>query len=218
MRRTILVLCALLVAVSGAEAVVFTLDPSALVVSPGDSVSLDLVASGLGGAVIGDFDLDIDFDPARLTLTGFTLANGLGDVSSGEALDFSLGLVVPGLLNLAVVSTLSEAELLAVQSDPLTVATLTVDVGALGPGTSTTVAGGHRQRAGRGRRRGPVGHRAGRCHPPCPRRNRSGTWQPLAGGEWATRVRRDAEAHPQNLLVKWSGGSGVAPPRRESSP
>jgi hypothetical protein len=140
MRRTTLAICALLVAVSGAEAVVFTLDPSALVVSPGDSVSLDLVASGLGGAVIGDFDLDIDFDPARLTLTGFTLANGLGDVSSGEALDFGLGLVVPGLLNLAVVSTLSEAELLAVQSDPLTVATLTFDVGALGPGTSTTVA------------------------------------------------------------------------------
>jgi hypothetical protein len=47
-------------------------------------------------------DTDIDFDPARLTLTGFTLANGLGDVSSREALDFGQGLVVPGLLNLAV--------------------------------------------------------------------------------------------------------------------
>lgn len=140
MRRTILVICALLLVASAAEAVVLELEPSALVVSPGDSASLDLVASGLGGAVIGDFDVDIDFDPARLTFTGFTLANGLGDVSSGEALDFSLGLVVPGLLNLAVVSTLSEAALLAAQSDPLTLATLTFDVSALAPGQSTTVA------------------------------------------------------------------------------
>jgi hypothetical protein len=140
MRRTILVICTLLLVSAAAEAVVLELDPPALVVSPGDSVSLDLVASGLGGAVIGDFDVDIDFDPARLTFTGFTLANGLGDVSSGEALDFSLGLVVPGLVNLAVVSTLSEAALLALQSDPLTLATLTFDVGALAPGNSTTVA------------------------------------------------------------------------------
>src|SRR5206468_1584084 len=46
----------------------------------------------------------------------------------------------PGLVNLAVVSTLSEAALLALQSDPLTLATLTFDVAALTPGTSTTVA------------------------------------------------------------------------------
>ena len=138
--RILHAICALLLVASAADAVVLELDPSALVVSPGDSVSLDLVASGLGGAAVGDFDVDIDFDPARLTLTGFTLASGLGDISTGEAIDFSLGLVVPGLLNLAVVSTLSEAALLAVQSDPLTLATLTFDVGPLAAGTSTTVA------------------------------------------------------------------------------
>ncbi len=72
---------------------------------------LDLRASGFGAAVLGDYDLDISFDPTVLTLDSFVVSDALGSVAGGEALDVSLGVVSPGLLNPSVISTLSAAQL-----------------------------------------------------------------------------------------------------------
>jgi hypothetical protein len=143
MRRTIgfgfLLVGALALAVLAADAAVLELDPSAVTASPGDTVTVDLVASGLGGAAVGDFDVDISFEPGHLTFTGLTLTAKLGDIALGDALDFSLG-DLGGIVNVALVSTLSPAALALLQSDPLILATLTFDVTGLAAGKSTTIA------------------------------------------------------------------------------
>lgn len=140
MMRFLIALCAALsIGVADARAASIQLVPASQTVSPGDAISLDLLVSGLGGAVVGDFDFDISYDSTRLALDGVALTGALGSMASGEALDFSLGLVSPGLLNLAIVSTLSAAQLDALQADPILLATLAFTVGALPAGQSTTV-------------------------------------------------------------------------------
>lgn len=120
----------LLLVLSGgrAGAVTLGLDPGTAVVAPGDPLVLELVVGARGTDVVGDFDVDVEFDPAVLSLTGFVLADTLGDPSFGDALDFSLGELMPGLLNLAVVSTLASAVLDGIQGDPFGLATLEFDV------------------------------------------------------------------------------------------
>lgn len=101
---------------------------------------LDLRASGFGAAVLGDYDLDISFDPTVLTLDSFVVSDALGSVAGGEALDVSLGVVSAGLLNLSVISTLSAAQLDVLQGASFSLASLGFTVGPLAPGSSTTVA------------------------------------------------------------------------------
>src|SRR5262249_1130426 len=106
MTRLILALCTVpSIAVADARAASIQLTPGNQTVSPGDATSLDLLVSGLAGNVVGDFDVDVTYDSTTLTVDGFTLGGGLGAIA-GQALDFSLGVVTPGGLNLAVVSTL----------------------------------------------------------------------------------------------------------------
>ena len=118
---------------------IFFLPASATVV-PGNPVSIDLMISSLGsGVVLGDFDLDISFDPTHLSLTGFQPSDALGSIAAGDALDFSLGLVSSGLVNVTVISTLSSAALSTLQSEPFRLAALEFNVLALTPGASTQV-------------------------------------------------------------------------------
>ena len=109
---------ATLLAVSGlvialpATATTISLIPSAADVRPGDTVSLDLVIAGLvDGAApsLGDFDIDLSFDPAALGFQGYTLGTALG--GPGEALDVSFGFFPPGGVNVAQVSLLTVDEL-----------------------------------------------------------------------------------------------------------
>jgi hypothetical protein len=123
-----------------AEAASIALQPAAQIVSPGDSVVLDLMASGFGAAVLGDYDLDISFDPTVLTLGSFAVSGALGSIAGGEALDFSVGVVSPGLLNLSVISTLTAAQLDVLQGASFSLASLGFTVGPLAPGSSTVVA------------------------------------------------------------------------------
>jgi len=126
--------------ISGARAATLSFTPAAVSVLPGDTVFLDVMISGLGGSVVGDFDLDVGFNPAALTLAGFVPGNSLGVISIGEALDFSLGLTAPGSLNIAVVSTLPAASLAAIQTGPFSLATLEFTVGALSGSTLVQIS------------------------------------------------------------------------------
>ena len=132
----------LLAVTSHAGAVVLSLEPSSQIAGPGDSVSLDLVISGLGNGApdsLGDFDIDISFDASALSFLGYTLGTSLGDVGLGEAFDGSFGDLGGGLVNLAEVSLLFPFELDALQADTFTLATLDFSVDVLAPGDSTTV-------------------------------------------------------------------------------
>jgi len=136
-----LLLCtSLLLSFSSAPAATIALQPASQSVLPGDTIVLDVVISNLASSVVGDFDLDIGFDPALLTFDGYALSGALGDVSSAAALDFSLGLTGPGSVNLAVVSLLPETTLQGIQSPPFSLATLQFTVGPLPPGGITIVS------------------------------------------------------------------------------
>jgi hypothetical protein len=121
-----------------AHAITISVLPASQTVSPGDTVTLQLFISNLGGQIVGDFDLNIGFDSSLLTFNSYTLGGSLGAIPA-QAFDFSLGEIGPGSLNLAEVSTLSGAALDALQSDPFSLASIVFTVVALSPGTSTTV-------------------------------------------------------------------------------
>jgi hypothetical protein len=136
-QRMLAALCGVatvLVIAAPARAATVQLLPFTQNVSPGDAITLDLVVSGLGGSVVGDIDLDVTFEAAFLTLNTVTPGPALGDI-----LDFSGGLLSPGVFNIAFISTLSTAALDALQSDPVTLASLLFTVAALAPGDSTAV-------------------------------------------------------------------------------
>ena len=84
-------------------------EPVSQIVPVGESVSVDLVISGLGDysePSLGAFDLDITYNTAILDFTGYTLASYLGDISLWEAVDNSGGETTPGTINLWEISLL----------------------------------------------------------------------------------------------------------------
>ncbi|MEJ2693424.1 MAG: hypothetical protein P8166_10310 [Candidatus Thiodiazotropha sp.] len=97
-----------------AGAVTLSLEPSASTAKVGDTVSLDLMISGLGdyiGDSLGDFDLEVMFDSSVFSFDGYSLADYLGDPGWFEAVDYSFGEYAPGRIGLTEVSLLSAAEL-----------------------------------------------------------------------------------------------------------
>lgn len=134
-------------------AVVLSLEPSSQNAVPTDAVSLDLTVSGLtagGPDSLGDFDVDIAYDSTALSFTGYSLGVFLGDIGLGEAMDFSLGDLGGGIINLAEVSLLEPDAVTCIfcagpylddlQSDSFVLATLDFIVDILPIGGSTTVA------------------------------------------------------------------------------
>jgi hypothetical protein len=124
-------------------AVTLSLEPSASTAKAGDSISLDLMISGLGdytGDSLGDFDLEVMFDSTVLSFDGYSLAGYLGDSSWFEAIDYSFGEYAPGRIGLTEVSLLSPAELDALQPDSFALATLDFTVGLLAEGESTLLS------------------------------------------------------------------------------
>jgi len=138
-----LLVAVLLVATSTpAAAIVFKLAPAAQIAASGDAVSLDLVVSGLGDVsspALGDFDVEVGYDPLALSFTNYSLGLLLGDESLGEAIDFSLG--DQGFsVNLGEVSLLFPSELQALQPDNFVLARLDFNVLSLLPGSSTALS------------------------------------------------------------------------------
>jgi hypothetical protein len=136
-----------------AVAAFLNLVPADQTASPGDLVTVDLIIGGLGDFApdsLGDFDVDIAYEPGKLSLSGFVLGDYLGDIGLGEAGDFSLGDSGGGLLNLAVVSFLEADDLSCVfcippylddlQPSSFVLASIEFLVGVgLTPGTSTPI-------------------------------------------------------------------------------
>jgi hypothetical protein len=119
-RSALLALGALLLA-APARAVTIGFDPSATTASPGDPVLVDVVVSDLAGEIVSAYDLDVVFDASVLSATSVNFSAALG--SAGQA--FYDASAAPGLVDLAGVSLLSDAALLAIQGgDRVTLATL----------------------------------------------------------------------------------------------
>ncbi|GAC33388.1 hypothetical protein [Paraglaciecola polaris] len=122
--------------------VMLSFAPSSQVTTTGDSVSMDLMISGLmaGSAdSLGTFDLDIFFDDSRLSLTSYSLTDMLGDLAT-EAIDDSFGEFVPGLIGISILSLLEVDELDVLQGSAFSLATFNFDVDQLEEGETTTVS------------------------------------------------------------------------------
>jgi hypothetical protein len=107
-KSLVLVVSLMLSNVSNASLMLW-LDPAVQPGTTGDNVTLTLMAGNLddlSSLSLGAFDLDILFDPAVLSFTGYTLFDGLGDIGLFEALDLSLGEYAPGVVGLSEVSLL----------------------------------------------------------------------------------------------------------------
>ena len=82
----------------------------------GDSVSMDIIISGLETNNISSFSFTLDFDSAILSFDSYALGTGLGDLTAFEALDTSSG------AKLVETSLLSDFSL---QPDSFTLASVT---------------------------------------------------------------------------------------------
>jgi hypothetical protein len=125
-----------------AHAALIELQPDDLLAGPGDSLSFDLIVSGLGNGgpdSLGAFDISVGFDPTKLAFTGYSLGDLLGDVGLAEAIDASAG-DVGGAVNVAEVSLLSATDLDTLQPDSFVVATLEFDVVDLDPSVVTQLS------------------------------------------------------------------------------
>lgn len=113
-----------LLGVQSASAVTIDFSPAVpATVASGDTLSVDIVASGLGTApadIVSAFDILVSFDSAVLTPTGFSFNTNLGDPGLFEALNNDTEgtdpFAVAGLADLFEVSLLSDADLLTLQS------------------------------------------------------------------------------------------------------
>ena len=113
MRKTIIVIlsCVLMFLFSStSHAISLELVPSMDSVFVNDIFSIDLVVSGLGNEAapsVGSFDLNVAFDPLIFAYVDHSLGPYLGDISLGEAIDWSpTEPIFPGIINLNELSLL----------------------------------------------------------------------------------------------------------------
>ena len=122
-RAVIACLVALLWSIEG-QAISIGFQPVSQSVVLGDSVLVDIVVSDLGGEIVSAYDLDIAYDAAILSAVSVTFGPSLGNEALFEVFsDFDLSM--PGLVDLAQLSLLSDANLLLLQGgDSVVLATL----------------------------------------------------------------------------------------------
>ncbi len=128
-----------LLQIGHANAALLSLEPDASSASPGDTVAIDLVVSGLGdftAPALGAFSAEIAFDPAAIAFSDYLLGGFLGDATALESVDVSTG-VSAGIVGLGEVSFLASHLLEAQQPDWFILATLTFDILSLAPGQQT---------------------------------------------------------------------------------
>jgi hypothetical protein len=116
-------LFAVLLLAAPAHSVTIAFAPSKTSVSVGDPFVVDLVVSELAGEIVSAYDVDIRFDAAVVRADTVVASNALGDAGALEALLDAV--IAPGRVDLAGVSLLSDAALLALQgSAAVTLASL----------------------------------------------------------------------------------------------
>ena len=111
-----------------------TLDfiPSISNVNENDAFDVDVAISDLGGALVGAFDISVDYDPAVLSATGVQFSDSLGDASFFEAITFS-DTSIAGTVSAFNTSLLFDFELAALQpSGGFTILTLSFLADAIG--------------------------------------------------------------------------------------
>ena len=118
-----------------AEAITIGLQPAATTVDVGDTLTLDVVISGLdsAGEIVSAFDLDVTFDQTMLQATGVAFSDFLGDPTSFEALADAV--LIPGRIDFWEISLLSDSDLLSRQPGSFALATLSFQ--AVGVGTTS---------------------------------------------------------------------------------
>lgn len=121
---------ALLLAAGASQAATIGFDPDTASGAPADTIMLDLVVSDLGGEIVSAYDLDILYDDSLLSPLTVTFSSELGIALSDATL------LSPGVLDIAAVSLLSDADLMALQDgNSVTLATLSFQVLAEGEST-----------------------------------------------------------------------------------
>lgn len=75
-------------------------------VNNGDTVTVDLVASGLGDDTLSVFDLDVTYDASALAIDSFSYGDALGSIDFFEATEFGFGDDGAGTLSLGLLSFL----------------------------------------------------------------------------------------------------------------
>jgi len=110
--------------------VTLTLVPSAGSLLPGQTLSVAVVVGGLtdmaGEIALESFDLDLSFDTTRLQFDSLSFATSLGDPNDGGE-TFVSGPGTPnvsGVVLMGEFSSLTGAQLLALQNAPFTLATI----------------------------------------------------------------------------------------------
>ena len=141
-RHVLLLLSAFLMHTPWAHATLIALQPSSTYATTGDSISLDLVISGLGNFgpdSLGAFDISVGYDPGVLTFTSYSLGNFLGNIALAEAINSSTG-NLGSAVNVSEISLLSAVGLDALQPSAFTLATLNFNVTNLAAGTVTQLS------------------------------------------------------------------------------
>ncbi len=118
------------------------LEPGSTYATTGDSISFDLVISGLGNfgpASLGAFDISVGFDPGALSFNSYSLGNFLGNIALSQALNASSG-NLGNAINVAEVSLLSALGLDTLQPGTFTLATLSFTVTNLAMGAVTQLS------------------------------------------------------------------------------
>jgi|SRR5215469_5652623 len=134
--RTVVLTVALLLTGAGMAhaSIQLSFDPSSQTVFLGNTVSVDLKVSGLGGGVspaLGGFQFNILYDPTIIKATSVTFGLDLGDPGASEAL-ISSDVTAAGSASLAEVSLLPSPALLALQPATFTMATLVFQTKSVG--------------------------------------------------------------------------------------
>ena len=100
----------------------------------GDSVSVGLLVTGLDPEIVSAYDLDVSYDASILNANNVLFSTALG--GPGDALENFNKL--PGVVNLASVSLLSDADLSTLQGSSVTLAT--IQFTALSTGDTSSLA------------------------------------------------------------------------------
>ncbi len=133
MKKKLALSCLMLIAASmfgtQAWATLLSFNPSASSINVGESLNVNVVISDLGGSFVGGFDFDVTFDDAILAFDSYSLTDNLGDISAGDADDWSFGDIGFGTINLAEISWLWD---LSFQGDSFTLATLSFTGSSVG--------------------------------------------------------------------------------------
>jgi hypothetical protein len=107
------------------NATTLTLLPSSTDIGKGWNVDFEVVVSDFGSDGIGGFSFEVDYDSDILAFDHWTMADGLGNVGIGEAMDLGSGEVADGIAQCNGSSLLGSEELIALQkTDQLTLGSI----------------------------------------------------------------------------------------------